>query len=95
MQRSRDEREEMTDVRLYLFPPSWRVLAIVALKNHLALDCEVKPIDLGCGDQLTLRLRVARLRRTKVKKLRLSTFGRCTSDTCRREDISEGLIPVP
>jgi glutathione S-transferase len=39
-------------MRLYLFPPSWRVLAIVALKNHLALDCELKPIDLGRGDQL-------------------------------------------
>jgi glutathione S-transferase len=40
-------------MRLYLFPPSWRVLAIVALKNHLALDCELDPIDLGRGDQLT------------------------------------------
>jgi glutathione S-transferase len=29
------------------------VLGIVALKNHLALDCEVQPIDLGRGDQLT------------------------------------------
>ena len=40
-------------MRLYLFPPSARVLAIVALKNHLALDCELHPIDLGRGDQLT------------------------------------------
>ena len=40
-------------IRLYLFPPSTRVLAIVALKNHLALDCEINPIDLGRGDQLT------------------------------------------
>ncbi|MGH7125296.1 MAG: glutathione S-transferase family protein [Stellaceae bacterium] len=40
-------------MKLYLFPPSSRVLAIVALKNHLALDCEVQPIDLGRGDQLT------------------------------------------
>ena len=40
-------------MRLYLFPPSTRVLAIVALKNHLALDCELKSIDLGRGDQLT------------------------------------------
>jgi glutathione S-transferase len=40
-------------MRLYLFPPSTRVLAIVALKNHLALDCEFEPIDLGSGDQLT------------------------------------------
>jgi glutathione S-transferase len=40
-------------MKLYLFPPSTRVLAIVALKNHLALDCELNPIDLGRGDQLT------------------------------------------
>ena len=40
-------------MRLYLFPLSTRVLALVALKNHLALDCELKPIDLGRGDQLT------------------------------------------
>ncbi len=40
-------------MKLYLFPPSPRVLGIVALKNHLALDCEVQPIDLGRGDQLT------------------------------------------
>jgi glutathione S-transferase len=40
-------------MKLYLFPPSGRVLGIVALKNYLALDCEVQPIDLGRGDQLT------------------------------------------
>jgi glutathione S-transferase len=40
-------------MKLYLFPPSGRVLGVVALKNHLALDCEVQPIDLGRGDQLT------------------------------------------
>jgi glutathione S-transferase len=40
-------------MRLYLFPPSARVLAIIALKNHLRLDCEIQPIDLGQGDQLT------------------------------------------
>ena len=40
-------------MKLYLFPPSPRVLGIVALKNHLALDCEVQTIDLGRGDQLT------------------------------------------
>jgi glutathione S-transferase len=39
-------------MRLYLFLPSWRVLGIVALKNFLGLDCELKPIDLGRGDQL-------------------------------------------
>lgn len=39
-------------MKLYLFPPSTRVLAVVALKNYLGLDCEYKPIDLGRGDQL-------------------------------------------
>jgi glutathione S-transferase len=39
-------------MELYLFPLSSRVLAIVALKNHLGLDCELKPIDLGRGEQL-------------------------------------------
>jgi glutathione S-transferase len=40
-------------MRLYLFPPSSRVIGIVALKNYLGLDCELQPIDLGRGDQLT------------------------------------------
>jgi glutathione S-transferase len=39
-------------MKLYLFPPSSRVLGIVALKNYLGLDCELQPIDLGRGDQL-------------------------------------------
>jgi hypothetical protein len=42
-------------MKLYIFPPSGRVLGIVALKNYLALDCGVQPIDLGRGDQLTPR----------------------------------------
>ena len=40
-------------MKLYLFSLSGRVVGIVALKHHLALDCEVVPIDLGRGDQLT------------------------------------------
>lgn len=40
-------------MKLYTFPPSGRVLGVVALKNYLVLDCEVQPIDLGRGDQLT------------------------------------------
>jgi glutathione S-transferase len=40
-------------MKLYLFPPSSRALAIVALNNHLGLDCELYPIDLGRGEQLT------------------------------------------
>ena len=39
-------------MRLHLFPPSSRALAVVALKNHLALECELAPVDLGRGDQL-------------------------------------------
>ena len=31
---------------VHVFPPSGRVVGIVALKNYLALDCELKPIDL-------------------------------------------------
>ena len=38
-------------MRLYLFAPSSRALGVVALKNHLAIDCELRPIDLGRGDQ--------------------------------------------
>jgi glutathione S-transferase len=40
-------------MKLYLFPPSGRVVGIVALKNHLALDCDVEPVDLSRGDQRT------------------------------------------
>jgi len=39
-------------VKIHVFPGSGRVVGIVALKNHLALDCDLKPIDLGRGDQL-------------------------------------------
>ena len=38
-------------MKLKLFAASPRVLRIVALKHHLALGCEVQPIDLGRGDQ--------------------------------------------
>ena len=40
-------------MKIYIFPPSGRVIAIVALRSHLALDCELHPIDLGSGDHLT------------------------------------------
>jgi glutathione S-transferase len=39
-------------MRLYVFP-SGRILGVMAVKNHLGIDCEVQPIDLGRGDQLT------------------------------------------
>jgi len=38
-------------VKIHVFPGSGRVVGIVALKNYLALDCELKPVDLGRGDQ--------------------------------------------
>jgi hypothetical protein len=38
-------------VRLYLFLPSTRSLGVVALKNHLAIECELRPVDLSRGDQ--------------------------------------------
>ena len=38
-------------MKLYLFPPSSRSLAIVAVRNHLGIDCELRPIDLSRGDQ--------------------------------------------
>jgi glutathione S-transferase len=40
-------------MKLYIFQPSARALGVVALKNYLGLDCEVQPIDLGRGDQLS------------------------------------------
>jgi glutathione S-transferase len=40
-------------MKLYLFPPSSRVLGVLALNNHLALDCEIRTVDVGRGDQLT------------------------------------------
>jgi hypothetical protein len=43
----------MPNMKLHIFPPSGRVLGIMALQNHLALDREVQPIDRGRGDQRT------------------------------------------
>lgn len=48
-----DEFKEFVEMKLYLFPPSARALAAVALNHYLALGCEMQPIDLGRGDQLT------------------------------------------
>ena len=38
-------------MKIHLFPPSGRVVGIVALKSYLALDCDLQPIDLGRGEQ--------------------------------------------
>ena len=40
-------------MKLYIFPPSGRVLGVVALKDHLGIDCLIEAIDLGKGDQRT------------------------------------------
>jgi glutathione S-transferase len=40
-------------MRLFIFPPSARMLAIVALKNYLNIECEIVPVDLGGGYQRT------------------------------------------
>ena len=40
-------------MRLFVFPPSARVLGIVALKDYLNIECEIVPIDLSKGDQRT------------------------------------------
>jgi glutathione S-transferase len=38
-------------MRIHLFPPSSRSLGVVALKNYLGIDCELRWVDLGRGDQ--------------------------------------------
>ena len=40
-------------MRLFIFPPSARVLAIVALKDYLNIECEIVPVDLSKGEQRT------------------------------------------
>lgn len=38
-------------MRLHYFPPSSRALGVVALKNHLEIECELVGVDLSRGDQ--------------------------------------------
>jgi hypothetical protein len=40
------ETRQLIEGRLYVFPPSGRVLGVLALKNHLEPDYEVQAIDL-------------------------------------------------
>lgn len=40
-------------MRLHIFTPSSRALGVVALKNHLAIDCELVSVDLSRGDHRT------------------------------------------
>src|SRR5579872_3301828 len=57
-------------MKLYYFPPSSRSLGILALSRHLALDCEMQPVDLGRGDQLRPEY-AARNPNTKVPTLQV------------------------
>jgi glutathione S-transferase len=40
-------------MKLFVLPPSPRALKVIALKNHLGLECEMHIVDLAKGDQLT------------------------------------------
>lgn len=40
-------------IKIFIFPPSARVTALVALAKHLEIACEFVSIDLGRGDQRT------------------------------------------
>jgi glutathione S-transferase len=40
-------------MKLYVLPPSPRAFKMIALKNHLEIDCERHIVDLAKGDQLT------------------------------------------
>jgi glutathione S-transferase len=40
-------------MRLHVFPPSPRATKVMALANHLGLDCELRVVDLFKGDQMT------------------------------------------
>jgi glutathione S-transferase len=40
-------------MKLYVLPPSPRAFKVIALKNHLGLECELSIVDLAKGDQLT------------------------------------------
>jgi len=40
-------------MKLYVMPPSPRAFKVIALKNHLGIECETQFVDLGKGDQLT------------------------------------------
>lgn len=39
-------------MKLYVMPPSPRAFKVIALKNHLRLECEMHLVDLARGDQL-------------------------------------------
>ena len=39
-------------MKLFVLPPSPRALKVIALKNHLGVDCELRIVDLAKGEQL-------------------------------------------
>jgi glutathione S-transferase len=41
-------------MKLFVFPTG-RALAVMALRNHLQIDCEIEAVDLGRGDQRTAK----------------------------------------
>ena len=40
-------------MKLYVMPPSPRAFKVIALKNHLGIECEVQLVDLSKGEQFT------------------------------------------
>ena len=40
-------------MKIYVMPSSPRAFKVIALKNHLGIECETQFVDLGKGDQLT------------------------------------------
>jgi glutathione S-transferase len=40
-------------MKLYVLPPSPRAFKVIALNNHLGIECEMHIVDLARGDQLT------------------------------------------
>ena len=40
-------------MKLYVLPPSPRAFKVIALKNHLGINCDMQIVDLGKGDQHT------------------------------------------
>src|SRR5258708_3950882 len=39
-------------MKLHVFPPSPRATKVMALANHLGLDCEIRVVNLFKGEQL-------------------------------------------
>jgi glutathione S-transferase len=42
-------------MKLYLMPPSPRAFKVIALKNHLGIECETQFVDLISSRPSTLR----------------------------------------